>query len=140
MLSKELSISKATSRNKGWMGIAAIVLFYTALHIFNYWLPIRDMNYTSRIWNWSQTALTVGACLTLILHRRLLTTRAVLLGLALAILSTLSHWLHNPGLLWSLQEGIAVWTCFLAGFALLKAGVSIAVPAFQPPLANIGKS
>lgn len=140
MSSKELSISTPVSRNTGWTGIAAIVFLYTALHVLNYWLPIGDWNYTSRIWNWSQIALTVGACLTLIVHRRALTTRAVLLGLALAILSTLAHWLRHPGLWQSVQNGVAVWVCFLAGVLLFKDQETISVPAFHPPLANVGKS
>ena len=140
MSSKELSISNATSRITGWMGIAGIVFFYIVLYTVNYWLPIGDWNYTSRIWSWSQTALTLGACLTLIVHRRSITTRAVLLGLALAILSTLAHWLHNPNVSWSLQEGIAVWVCFLAGGILFKHQQTISVPAFQAPLTNIGES
>jgi hypothetical protein len=63
-----------------------------------------------------------------------------LLGLALAILSTLSHWLHDPSLSWGLQEGMGVWVCFLAGGILFKKQEAISVPAFQPPLAGIGKS
>src|SRR6266508_1378366 len=115
-----LSLSIATRRTIGWFGILTIVLFYAALYAMNYWLPLGSTNYTSRIWNWSQTALTAGACLTLVLQRRYLTTRAVLLGLGLAILSTLSHWLHDPSLLWSLLEGAGVWACFLAGVILFK--------------------
>jgi hypothetical protein len=140
MSSKELSISNTTNRITGWMGVAAIVFLYAVLYIGNYWLPIRNMDYTSRIWNWSQVALTLGACLTLIVHRRTLTTRAVLLGLAFAILSTLSHWLHDPSLSWGLQEGMGVWVCFLAGQILFQKQKAISVRAFQPPPANIGKS
>jgi hypothetical protein len=140
MSSKELSISNTTGQITGWLGIAAIVFCYAALYSVNYWLPIREMDYTSRIWNWSQTALTLGACLTLIVRIRSLTTRAALLGLALAILSTLSHWLHDSSLSWGLQEGVGVWVCFLAGGILFKNQEAISVPAFQPPLAKVGKS
>lgn len=139
-MARTLSSSIAMRRTIGWFGILTIVLFYVALYIVNYWLPLGSINYTSRIWNWSQTALTAGACLTLILQRRFLTTRAVLLGLVLATLSTLSHWLHNASLSWSLQEGVSVWACFLAGVILFKDQEAISVPAFQPPLANTGKS
>ena len=140
MSSKGLSISNITSRNTGWMGVAAIGFLYTALYALNYWLPIGDWNYTSRIWNWSQIALTLGACLTLIVYRRSITTRAVLLGLALTVLSALAHWLHHPGSLQSVQNGVAVWVCFLAGGILFKHQQTISVQAFQPPLTNIGKS
>ena len=79
MSSKELSITNAAGRVTGWIGVAGIVFAYAALYAINYWLPIDRGDYTSRIWNWSQAALTLGACLTLIVHRRSVTTRAVLL-------------------------------------------------------------
>lgn len=139
-MSGVISLSSTTRRSLGWLLVAAIVVFYAALYTVNYWLPIRGMDYTSRIWNWSQIALTMGACLTLIVHIRSLTTRAVVLGLALAILSTISHWLHDPSLSWGLQEGVGVWVCFLAGVILFEDGAVNSVPAFQPPLAAIGRS
>jgi hypothetical protein len=140
MMSGELAISNTTQRIRGWMGVTAIIVVYAALYAANYGLPIRNMDYTSRIWNWSQTALTVTACFTLILHWRFLTTRAVLLGFALAILSALSHGFHDSSLSWSLQEGVAVWACFLAGVILFKNKSVISVPAFQQPLVAVGKS
>jgi hypothetical protein len=140
MMSGELAISNTTQRIRGWMGVTAIIVVYAALYAANYGLPIRNMDYTSRIWNWSQTALMVTACFTLILHWRFLTTRAVLLGFALAILSALSHGFHDSSLSWSLQEGVAVWACFLAGVILFKNKSVISVPAFQQPLVAVGKS
>jgi hypothetical protein len=139
-MSNELAVSNYTFRTRGWVTIAAIVIFYVALYAVNYWLPLTDSDYSSRIWNWSQAALTVGACFALVLQWRHLTIRAILLGLVLAILSATSHSLHNPSLSWSLQEGIAVWICFLAGVVLFKDLQTVAVPAFQFPLSNIGRS
>lgn len=138
-MARTLSFSIATRRTIGWFGILTIVLFYAALYAMNYWLPLGSINHTSRIWNWSQTALTAGACLTLVLQGRYLTTQRVLLGFVLAALSTLSHWLHDPSLLWSLLEGVGVWACFLAGVILFK-DQEASVSAFQPPLADLGKS
>jgi hypothetical protein len=138
-MSGELTLPTAARRSTGWIGLTGIVLFYAALYAANYWLPLDHTDYTSRIWNWSQAALTVGALVTLFLHRRSLTKHAALLGLSLAILSSLSHWLHDPSLSWSLQEGLAVWACFLAGSSLFKE-TAVSVPAFQPPLARIGRS
>lgn len=140
MFFKELSISHTSRRSTGWIGVATIVVVYGIIYTLNYWLPIKGMDYTSRIWNWSQIALTIAACLTLIVYRRSLTTRSVLLGLALAILSTFSHWLHDPSLSWGLQEGVAVWTCFLAGVILFKDRDVISVPVLEPPLRMIGRS
>lgn len=139
-MARELALSGTTRRITGWIGITLIVVLYAALYGVNYWLPVGNMDYTSRIWNWSQVALTITAGLVLILQRQQVSTRSLLLGLALAILSTLSHWLHDPGLSWSLQEGFGVWVCFLAGTTLLKDRETISIPAFQPPLRSIGKS
>ena len=124
----------------GWLCILSIVLFYAALYTLNYLLPLDGTDYTSRIWNWSQIALTVGALLTLLWHRRSITFQPVLLGLVLAVLSALSHWLHDPSLSWSLQEGLAVWACFLAALVLFKPQEVFSVPAFQPPLGKITTS
>lgn len=139
-MSGEVAVANTARRTGGWIGIAAIALGYVALYTMNYWFPLGNSNYTSRIWDWSQTALTMGACLTVIMSWRDLTRRAVLLGLVLAMLSALSHWLHDTSFSWSLQEGIAVWLCFLAGVILFKEKDVAAVPAFQLPLANIGQS
>lgn len=139
-MSRELSVPGTTRRPTGWLKIAGIVFFYMALFVVNYWLPNGYSNTTSRLWNWTQTALTVGACFTLIVHRRSVTTRTVLLGFILATLSGLSHWMHNPSFLWSIQEGVAVWVCFVAGVILFKEGRTTVVSAFQPPLAKTGRS
>lgn len=127
-------------RRLGWIGIAAMLLGYLGLYFVNYRLPLEGINYTSRIWNWTQAALTILACAVLVLRRRSLDRRAVGLGLALAILSMLSHWLHDPSLSWALQEGVAVWVCFVAGAALFENRDRITVSAFQPPLAHVGQS
>lgn len=139
-MTRELSASGSTRYSAGWISIAGIVFLYLALFIVNYWLPIRYLNTTSRIWNWTQTTLILGACLTLIVHRRSLSTRTVVLGFALALLSTLSHWLHNPSLLWSVQEGIGVWVCFSAGVVLFTHHQTVTVSAFSSSLPHIGRS
>jgi hypothetical protein len=81
-----------------------------------------------------------GACLTLIALRKLPAVRVVLLGLVLATISGVSDGLHDPSLSWSLQEGLAVWACFVAGAMLFKNQASNAVRAFQPPLAGLGRN
>lgn len=123
----------------GWLGLAAIVLGYAALYAINYLLPADGRNYTTRIWDWSQTALMVAAICVTLWHWRAVRLRPALLGLSLAALSGLSHWQHDPSLAWSFYEGLAVWACFVAGVVLFeKQPVSVA--AFAPPLANFGKS
>jgi hypothetical protein len=106
----------------------------------NYWLPLGNSDYTSRLWNWSQAALTVGAVATLVALRRLPGVRLMGVGLALAVVSAATHALHDPSLSWSLQEGFAVWTCFVAGASLFQTQAQPTVSAFQPPLAGLGRS
>lgn len=139
-MSQGMALALPRKGASGWIGIGAILLVYAALFALNFWLPLAYGNYTTRIWDWSQTALTVTAFLTLILNRRFLEPRAALLGLALAVLSALSHWLHNPSFLFCLQEGVAVLICFLSGVVLFKDLETGGIPAFQPPLARIGRS
>jgi hypothetical protein len=124
----------------GWVGVAFMIGFYLVLYVINYRLPIEQIDYTSRIWSWSQIALTITACMILFVQRRILSTRISLLGFALAVVSTLSHWLHDPSLSWSLQEGLAVWTCFAAGTILFSDREMRSIPAFRLPLTDIGRS
>jgi hypothetical protein len=139
-MNRAVSFPGAARRNLGWMGVGMIALVYAALYGANYWVPLGNISYTSRIWNWSQTALTVTACLTLIALRALPAYRDVLLGLVMATISGASHGLHDPSLSWSLQEGLAVWVCFVAGAMLFRNLAGNAVVAFRPPLAGLGKS
>lgn len=126
--------------NAGWLGVAAVALSYAALYAANLILPLGNTNHMTRIWDWSQMALTVTAGIVLILKRRNLTLAAALTGLALAVVSALSHAQHDPSPLWSALEGAAVWLCFMAGTALFHDLAAGAVRAFRPPLAAIGRS
>lgn len=139
-MTRAVSFPRAARRNVGWLGVGMIALVYAGLYAANYWIPLGSISYTSRIWNWSQTALTVGACLTLIVLRKPPSARVVLLGLVLATISGVSHGLHDPSLSWSMQEGLAVSVCFVAGAVLFDNQAGNAVRAFQPPLAGLGRS
>jgi hypothetical protein len=57
--------------------------------------------------------------------------------LELALLSALSHALHDPSVRGSLLEGGAVWLCFLGGVVLLRDGAVLSIPAFQPPATRL---
>ena len=124
----------------GWLGVAAIALIYAALYAANLLLPLGNTNHMTRIWDWSQMALAATAAVVLILKRRNLTAGAALTGLALAVVSAVSHAQHDPSPLWSALEGAAVWLCFMTGAALFHDLAAGAVRAFQPPLAAIGRS
>lgn len=124
----------------GWFGVAAIALIYAALYATNLLLPLGHTNHMTRIWDWSQMALAATAAVVLILKRRDLTAGAALTGLALAVVSAVSHAQRDPSTLWSTLEGIAVWLCFLAGTALFRDLAAGGVAAFRPPLAAIGRS
>src|SRR5512138_3124416 len=117
-MSQEISFSKSSKPFPGWIGVATIALFYAGLYAVNFWFPLNKSDLTSRIWNWSQNALTIAALVLLIRNKQYLKLTTVLLGLALATLSALSHWLHDPSLSWSLQEGMAVGVCFLSAVVL----------------------
>jgi hypothetical protein len=106
----------------------------------NYWLPLDNGNYTSRLWSWSQAALMVGAVVTLIGLRKLPDVRVMAVGLVLAAASAAAHALHDPNLAWSLQEGFAVGVCFVAGVLLFERQGAGAVRAFEQPPAGLGRS
>lgn len=139
-MSEQVAIANAARRTQGYLGVAALALGYVTLYALNYWVPAGNSNYTSRIWNWSQMVLMILAGLALILSRRHLRLRTVLMGLLLAALSTLSHGSRPSSILWSLQEGVAVWLCFSAGVVLFQENELVYIPALQPPLANLGTS
>lgn len=139
-MSQALSLRARRKKVLGWIGVAAIALAYIVLYAVNLWLPLTNSNYTSRIWHWSQLALTAAAVVVVALHLRRVTPRAVVLGLSLAVLSTLSHALHNPSWSWSLQEGLGVWVCFLGGLVLFQEPSARRVAAFTPPFASISRN
>jgi hypothetical protein len=123
--------TSSTQRNKiaGLIGVASILLVYSALYIINFLLPLENINLTSRIWNWSQTALTVTAIIVILVHWKKVTLRTVLIGLALGLVSAVSHWQHDPYIFWCAQEGLAVLFCFVAGVVLFN-GRTVTVNAF----------
>ncbi|HEY9076162.1 MAG TPA: hypothetical protein VIO61_06440 [Anaerolineaceae bacterium] len=122
----------------GWLSVAAVLLGYAALYTANYLLPMDGRNYTTRIWDWSQTSLMVVAIFITLWHWRAVTLRLTLLGFALAVLSGLSHWQHDPSLAASFLEGLAVWACFVAGTVLFEKRTAC-IPAFEPSLLRFGK-
>lgn len=127
-------MSSTLKRNRvlGWIGIGVIILVYAALYTINLLLPVDSINLTSRIWNWSQSALTVTAIAVILIRWKQLTLRTVLIGLTLGIVSAVSHWQHDPYIFWCGQEGLAVLFCYSAGVLLFK-GREVTIGAFNMP-------
>jgi hypothetical protein len=111
---------------------------YAALFAINYQLPLVDGNYTTRIWDWSRTALATGALAVLISNWRAIDLKYALVGSSLAFLSAFSDFLHDPSLGASMVEGAAVWLTFMGGVVLFKDLEISRVSAFQGPLRKIG--
>lgn len=124
----------------GWVGIGTIALVYATLYAANFWLPLSTTNYTTRIWGWSQLAITLVAGVIVLHQRHLLTLNPTLLGLSLATLSALSHAIHDPSIPASLLEGGAVWVCFLGGVVLFQHPLPSRIPAFPAPLSTMGRN
>ncbi len=142
-MTQESSSTLRRTRLFGCIGVASIIAVYSALYTTNYLLPVENINLTSRIWNWSQTALTLTAIVVILLRLKQLTLRPVLIGLALGLVSAVSHWQHDPYIFWCAQEGLAVLFCFTAGVLLFKDRVVIvntfdASPLIQLKNAGIG--
>jgi len=131
--------SNDLERRTGWIVVSAILLCYVALYTANILLPLDGRNYTTRIWDWSQTSLMITAGCIIIWRWRSVKLRPTSLGLALAMLSGFSHWQHDPGLSWSSIEGLAVWVCYMGGTLLFEQQTG-SVSAFEPPLSGLGKS
>ncbi len=134
-MAPELSSTLRRTRLFGWIGVASIIAVYAALYTTNYLLPVENINLTSRIWNWSQTALTLTAIVVILLSWRRLTFRPVLIGLILGLVSAISHWQHDPYIFWCAQEGLGVLFCFTAGVLLFK-NRTVTVNAFDTPLST----
>lgn len=138
MSSKHSSLNGKNA--KGWGGIGLIALVYTILFVLNYWLPLRNSNYATRLWNWSQAAITIAALVIVVRNRRWIKSGAVFLGFVLGIISAFSHAMHDPSFIASTFEGFGVWVCFLGGLALFKNLEAPVVSAFQLPLSKISIS
>jgi len=127
-------------RESGWIIIGLIALFYAALYALNFWLPLTHSNYVTRMWNWSQAVLAIGAVAVLFSKWRAIDLKNAIIGMVVGLLSGLGHALRDPSFLASFLEGLAVWLTFVAGTALFKGLETYRTTAFQPPLGNIGRS
>lgn len=134
------AIAQPRRASAGWFSVGAIAAVYAALYALNYWLPLQGTNYTTRIWDWSQSSLTLVAALVVVRHWTGLTRRAVLFGLGLGIVSGLSHYAHDPAPWWNLWQCLGTWVCFVAGVLLFQGQQTPRVAAFEAAPAAIGRS
>ncbi|MGD8902747.1 MAG: hypothetical protein PVH95_06710 [Anaerolineae bacterium] len=134
------SLSTTREHVAGWIGIGLMALLYAGLYASNLWFPLSHGNYTMRIWNWSQLALAATALLALVLRRSFVKPRTLLIGLALGVLSGLSHSLKDPSVWSNALEGGIVWIGFMGGVALFQDLEASRVVAFQPPVVRTGRS
>ncbi len=124
----------------GWLGVGTIAVVYTALYALNYWLPLQGTNYTTRIWDWSQSALTLAAAVVIGRSWARLTPQIILVGLALGLMSGLSHSVNDPSIWWNLWQGLGTWACYLGGVLLFHEHQAPRVAAFAASPAGVGRS
>lgn len=124
----------------GWVGVGVIAAVYASLYALNYILPLQGTNYTTRIWDWSQSALMLAAAVVVVRSWPDLPRRSVLFGLALGLASGLSHYLNDPSVWWNLWQGLGTWVCFVGGVLLFQGQPAPRVAAFEGTPAQIGGS
>lgn len=126
----------------GWFGIIGMALTYFTLYVLNLILPLTSSpifhynNFTSRIWSWSEFALT-GAAVVVLFKLRTVSMQSILSAVLLASLSAVSIYLRNSGLTDALQEGLIVFVTFLAGSAIFQRVNGQTIAALQNGTANV---
>lgn len=124
----------------GWASVGLMALGFVALYLVNYLVPLAKSNYTTRIWDWSELALTAVALVVLALQWRAIRARTIWLGGALGMLSGLSYLVDDSSLRGGATEGIAVWFTFMAGTVLFQNLKRHAIAAFRPPWTAMARS
>jgi hypothetical protein len=139
-MARAQAIAQPRRASAGWIAVGAMAAVYAALYALNYWLPLQGTNYTTRIWDWSQSSLTLLAAVVVVRHWAGLPRRAVLLGCALGVVSGLSHYGNDPAPWWNLWQGLGTWICFVGGVLLFQGQPAPRVAAFEATPAAIGRS
>lgn len=124
----------------GWASVGLMALGFVALYLVNYLVPLAKSNYTTRIWDWSELALTAVALVVLALQWRAIRARTIWLGGALGMLSGLSYLVDDSSLRGGATAGIAVWFTFMAGTVLFQNLKRHAIAAFRPPWTAMARS
>ncbi len=121
----------------GWAGVGLMALGFAALYLLNFVVPLAYGNYTTRIWDWTELALAVGALVVIAIRWRATRSTPVLAGAGLGFVSGISYFLDDPSLRGAVTEAVAVWLTFVAGTALFQDLKKNTVPAFRMPLPHI---
>jgi hypothetical protein len=124
----------------GWASVGLMALGFVALYLVNYLVPLAKSNYTTRIWDWTELALTAVALVVLALQWRAIRARTIWLGGALGMLSGLSYLVDDSSLRGGATAGIAVWFTFMAGTVLFQNLKRHAIAAFRPPWTAMARS
>ena len=126
-------------RTSGWRYVGLLTLGFAGLYGLNSLVPLRHGTYTTRIWDWAEWYLAVGALAVLAVRRRELRLRTALIGAGLGLLSGASHTMHGSGLSAGIAQGVAVWLAFAAGTILFAGLNDVGVDAFEGGLLrNLG--
>ena len=114
----------------GWVGVGLMAVCFVGLYLANYIVPLTNTNYTTRIWDWTELALTAMALIVIAFQGRAIRARTGWIGATLGIISGWSYLLDDSSLRGGVTEGIAVWLTFIAGTVLFQNGRDKAVTAF----------
>src|SRR5574342_182350 len=82
----------------GWVGAGLLALGFVGLYLVNYIVPLTNTNYTTRIWDWTELALTVMALIVIAFHWRLIRVRTIWIGATLGLISGWSYLLDDASL------------------------------------------
>ena len=121
----------------GWAAVGLMALIFAMLYLLNFLIPLEYSNYTSRIWDWTELALTAGALVVISVRWQSIRSVPILVGAALGFVSGISYFLNDHSLRGAVTEGVAVWLTFIAGTILFQTLKEHNVPAFQMPFQNI---
>ena len=120
-----------TKAVSGWAGVGLMALGFVLLYLLNYLVPLRYSNYTTRIWDWAELALAVGALIVIAFQWRAIRVSTVWIGAALGLVSGWSYLIDDSSLRSGFTEGIAISLTFIAGTVLFQNLTDHTVAAFR---------
>ena len=67
----------------GWVGVGLMALGFVGLYLVNYIVPLTNTNYATRIWDWTELALTAMALIVIAFQWRAIRVRTLWVGATL---------------------------------------------------------